>query len=50
MGHIRRVFTCAVIDPTDSHAYLGTKTGDLVEISLSKALFKRIGPAKRLFS
>lgn len=50
MGHLRRIFTCVIIDPTDSFACLGTKTGDFVEISLTKALFKRIGPAKKLFS
>jgi len=50
MGHLRRIFTSVIIDPTDSFAYLGTKTGDFVEISLEKALFKRIGPAKKLFS
>jgi|TARA_B110000305_G_C19438767_1_gene640564 WD40 repeat protein len=50
MQQIKRVFTCCVIDPTDSFAYLGTKTGDIVEISLTNNLFKRIGPNKRLFS
>lgn len=50
MGHIRRVFTCCVINNDDKLAFLGTKTGDILEISLEKALFKRIGPAKKLFS
>ena len=50
MNQIKRVFTCCVIDPTDSYAYLGTKTGDIVEISLANNLFKRIGPNKKLFS
>ena len=50
MNAIKRVFVCCVIDPTDSFAYLGTKTGDIVEISLTHNLFKRIGPQKRLFS
>lgn len=50
MNSIKRVFCCVVIDSTDQFAYLGTKTGDIVEISLSKNLFKRIGPVKRLFS
>lgn len=50
MGHIRRVFTCCIIDPSDNFAFLGTKTGDVIEISLERALFKRIGPAKKLFS
>jgi hypothetical protein len=50
MGQIKRVFTCAAIEPTDQFAYLGTKTGDIVEVSLERALFKRFGPIKRLFS
>lgn len=50
MGQVKRKFTCVVIDHSDSFAYLGTKTGDIIEISLDKALYKRIGPVKRLFS
>lgn len=50
MGQIKRKFTCVVIDHSDSFAYLGTKTGDIIEISLDMALYKRIGPVKRLFS
>ena len=33
MASIKRVFTCVVIDPTDEFAYIGTKTGDIVEVS-----------------
>lgn len=50
MGSIKRIFKCVVIDPSDTFAYVGTQTGDIIEISLDKALFKRIGPVKRLFS
>ncbi|MCP3662469.1 MAG: hypothetical protein GY696_08250 [Gammaproteobacteria bacterium] len=50
MGQIKRIYTCCIIDQTDRFAYLGTKTGDIIEIALEQALFKRIGPAKRLFS
>lgn len=39
-----------MIDPTDTYAYLGTKTGDIVEISLTNNIYKRIGPTKKLFS
>ena len=49
-NQIKRVFSCAVIDPTDNFAYLGTKTGDIVEISLPHNIYKRIGPTKKLFS
>jgi WD40 repeat protein len=50
MNQIKRVFTCLVIDPTDQYAYIGTKTGDIMEVSLTMNLFKRIGPTKKLFS
>jgi hypothetical protein len=50
MGKIKRVFTCITIDSKDELAYLGTRTGDIIEIDLQRCLFKRIGPAKRLFS
>jgi len=29
---------------------MGTLTGDIIEINLERLLYKRIGPAKRLFS
>jgi hypothetical protein len=38
-----------IIDPTDTSAFLGTLTGDIIEINLERQLYKRIGPAKRLF-
>lgn len=50
MGKIKRIFTCITIDPKDEFAFLGTRTGDIIEIDLQRCLFKRIGPAKRLFS
>jgi cilia- and flagella-associated protein 52 len=50
MGTIKRIFTCCTIDSEDTIAFLGTKTGDIIEISLERALFKRIGPVKKLFS
>ena len=39
-----------MITADDQTAYLGTRTGDIVEVNLERCLFKRIGPAKRLFS
>jgi WD40 repeat protein len=47
---LKRIFTACIIDANDQFAYLGTKTGDVLEVSLDKAVYKRIGPAKRLFS
>ena len=50
MGQIKRIYQCIVIAPDDSCCFLGTMTGDIIEINLNMNLFKRIGPAKRLFS
>jgi hypothetical protein len=38
------------VDAVDKFAYFGTKTGDILEIDLANALYKRIGPVKKLFS
>lgn len=49
-GNIKRIFTCAIIDQNDEYAYVGTSTGDVLEISIERALFKRLGPYNKLFS
>ena len=49
MGHIKRYITCVAIDHNDTFAYCGTRTGDLLEISIDKAAFNRVGPLHRLF-
>ena len=49
MGQIKRIYQCIEIAPDDSVAYLGTLTGDIIVISLTKRLFKGVGPAKRCF-
>jgi WD40 repeat protein len=49
MGHIKRFITCIRIDATDTYAYCGTRTGDILEIFLDKANFKRVGPMNRIF-
>lgn len=46
---MKRQFTCTVIDPTDSYCYCGTKTGDVLEVNIERAIFKRLGPIKKLF-
>lgn len=47
---MKRQITCITIDHSDKFAYFGTKTGDLLEIDLKHAIYKRVGPLKRLFS
>ncbi len=49
-GSLRRNYVCICVDPTDTFAYFGTKTGDIIEVDLAHAIYKRIGPMKRLFS
>lgn len=49
-GNVKRQFTCAAIDYHDEYVYCGTKTGDIFEINIEKAIYKRVGPVKRLFS
>eukprot|EP01017_Pseudomicrothorax_dubius_P022597 TRINITY_DN24442_c0_g1_i2.p1 TRINITY_DN24442_c0_g1~~TRINITY_DN24442_c0_g1_i2.p1 ORF type:complete len:630 (+),score=166.17 TRINITY_DN24442_c0_g1_i2:175-2064(+) len=49
-GNLKRNFTSIAIDASDSFAYCGTKTGDVLEILLERAIYKRVGPVKKLFS
>jgi len=49
-GNVKRHFTCAAIDNQDAYVYCGTKTGDIFEVNIDKAIYKRVGPVKRLFS
>ncbi|KAL4465728.1 hypothetical protein ABPG72_015129 [Tetrahymena utriculariae] len=49
-GNIKRQYTCVAIDPSDTYCYCGTKTGDVFEINIERAIFKRLGPVQKLFS
>ena len=49
LGHIKRYILNISIDPIDAHAYCGTRSGDLLEISLSKGSVKRTGPVDNKF-
>lgn len=50
LGHIKRFINCVSIDKTDTFAYCGTRTGDILEIFVDKAIFKRVGPINRIFT
>ncbi len=39
-----------ILDPLDKLGYFGTKTGDILEIDLQNAIYKRQGLLKTLFS
>jgi len=49
-GNMKRQFTCAAIDANDEFVYVGTNTGDVLEINIERAIYKRLGPIKKLFS
>ena len=37
------------IDPTDTYLYCGTRTGDILEITIATASYKRTGPVHKIF-
>ncbi|KAA6365888.1 MAG: putative flagellar associated protein [Streblomastix strix] len=45
-GHMRRIWTTAVIDNDDQYAYLGSTTGDIVAIDIQNYYIKHFGPVK----
>ena len=47
MGHVKRWITCLNIDSIDENAYCGTRSGDFLEISLSKGIYSRSGPINK---
>ena len=50
LGNIKRSFQCLSIDQNDEFVYAGTKTGDILEVDVDKAIFKRVAPCYNLFS
>jgi hypothetical protein len=49
MGHMKRYITCVSVDSSDDFAYCGTRSGDILEISLSKGIYSRSGPVDKKF-
>lgn len=49
MGHIKRFIYCVSIDATDTYAYCGTRTGDILEIFIDKGNYKWLGPLNWIF-
>lgn len=48
LGQTRRCFTCLVVSDDDKHVYAATETGDVLEVSISERLLRRIGPKQRI--
>ena len=49
MGHVKRYITCVSIDSYDDFAYCGTRSGDILEVSLAKGIYSRSGPVDKKF-
>ena len=50
MGTLKRSIINCIVEANDLYTYCSSKSGDLMEISLEKLLFKRIGPVKTIFA
>lgn len=49
LAHNKRFINCVTIDPTDTYAYCGTRTGDILEVFIDSASYKRTGPVHKIF-
>jgi len=47
LGKERRIVSAIVLDPTDTFMYCGTKSGDVLQVSIGPNLFKNNGPTKK---
>jgi WD40 repeat protein len=50
VGQLKRVVTNILLDAEDQTAYCGSQSGDLLEINLERALFKRACPPHKAFA
>ena len=48
-GTIKRVISTLLVSDDDKTVYCGTSTGDIIEVDVDRALFRRSGPARGLF-
>ena len=48
-GHVRSYILNGSVDMIDEHCYCGTRSGDILEVSLSKGIFERSGPVDKKF-
>lgn len=44
LGKLRRSVETLVVDSADEYAYIGTSTGDLLQVGLANKLFNNLGP------
>ena len=46
---MKRFITCVIVDSFDDFAYCGTRSGDILEVSLAKGTYSRSGPVDKKF-
>ncbi len=46
LGQLQRIFKSICVDSRDQYAYCGTTSGDVLQVSLERVLFRNSGPAK----
>lgn len=49
MAKNNRFINCVTIDSEDTFVYCGTRTGDILEIFIDTASYKRNGPVHKIF-
>lgn len=49
LAHNKRFINCVTIAPEDTFVYCGTRTGDILEIYIDTASYKRTGPVHKIF-
>ncbi|XP_053939279.1 cilia- and flagella-associated protein 52 isoform X3 [Cuculus canorus] len=49
-GRLRRVFTCVKIADDDSYFYVGTTSGDILQVNTNTKVMTSYGPEKKTFS
>ena len=47
---MNRKFTTCILDDYDDYVFCGTTTGDILEIDIKQAAFKRLAPVGKNFS
>jgi WD40 repeat protein len=46
----KRYFTCLAIDESDTFLYAGSRSGDVIILTISSCSYRRTGPVEKIFS
>jgi len=50
LGNLKRKFHTMIIDSEDEYLYCGTSTGDIIEVNVERAIYKRMAPVGKNFT